>query len=93
MTTTDHNSKTTPTEDATSRVRDRDRTLVNAGNIATAVCALGASVALGVLLPLPVYKVIIGGAAVVVVVSLGKSVYRWLFKPETPAVEEASDGR
>jgi hypothetical protein len=62
-------------------------------NIGIAVASLGLSIVLGLLLPLPIYKVIIGVAFVVAVVTVGMLVHRRFFKTETPAVEEVPDGR
>ena len=93
MTTTDNTPKTAAIDEPTTHRKDRDRQLVNAGNIATAVAALGISIALGLLLPLSIYKVVIGIAFVVAVVSIGMLVHRRFFKAEEPTVEEAPDGR
>jgi hypothetical protein len=62
-------------------------------NIAIAVVSLGLSIALGFLLPLPVYKVLVGFAIVVAVVAIGAMIYRRFGHPQAPVVEEAPDGR
>ena len=68
------------------------RRVASTTNIATAVTALGVSIALGSVMPLPVYKFLVGVAVVVAVAAFAGMAYRRYVRTEPAtdgAVEEA----
>lgn len=97
MTTTDQPPETAPETTSEDRspapLKTTVQRIASPGNVAAAVFGLGASIACAVLLPLSAYKALTGLAFIVAVVAIGAIVYRRYFKAETPAVEEAPDGR
>jgi uncharacterized membrane protein YebE (DUF533 family) len=83
--------KTTETTDETvdaTSTRDHPlKRLASTANTATAVAALGASVALGSVMTRPVYKFLVGVAVVVLIASLAGMAYRRYVQAESAAEE------
>jgi hypothetical protein len=91
MTTQQKTTETTGgdhAEDTGRPLRDHPlKRLASTGNVVTAVAALGASIALGSVMALPVYKFLAGLALVALVVGLAGMAYGRYVHAE-PTVEE-----